>query len=230
MVPSRSLERLAGALALLCLAIAALLSGKPYFTNASRPPRGISDPGVAIQVARSIGEVDMILGEAPSPDREAMRFKQRIDFVFVGAYAALFVTLGLLLVRQGGWGWAAGPAAIICAGGAAAFDVLENRAILRIVDTSLYRTPPQMINAIRSSSAAKWNLAALTLVLLSSLFFRQPRWYMRLVGVLMVAAAAMQMYGMRDNRFLVWQAVPAAASLAGVAVVFLVARRSEKIA
>ena len=32
------------------------------------------------QVARSVGEVDAILGEAPSPDREAMRIKQYIDF------------------------------------------------------------------------------------------------------------------------------------------------------
>jgi len=151
-----------------------------------------------------------------------MRFKQRIDFGFIAAYTALFLTLGWLLIRQGGWGWAAGPAALICAVATALFDVLENRAILRILDVPLFRTQPALINAIRSASAAKWNLAALTLAMLSVFFFRRPGWAVRLVGVLMAATAAMEMYGLRDNRFLVWQGFPAAAALAGVAVVLLV--------
>ena len=111
------------------------------------------------------GEVDLILSEAPSPDREVMRFKQRIDFAFIAAYSALFFTLAWLLMRAGGWGWVAGPAAMFCAAGAAMFDVIENRAILRILDVPLYRTTPQMLAAIRSASAAKWNLAGLTLAM-----------------------------------------------------------------
>ena len=218
MIPTRNLERLAGALALLCLAIGALLLGKPYFTNAARPARGISDPVVALEVARSIGEVDLVLSEAPSPDRETMRFKTRIDFVFIGAYGALFVVLGWLLIRQGGLGWGAGIAALICAVATVLFDTSENRAILRILDVRLFRTQPGMINAIRSASAAKWNLSALTLALLSVYFFRRAGWASRVVGALLVAAAAMQFYGLRDNRFLVWQAYPAAAALAGIAI------------
>jgi hypothetical protein len=219
-ITTRSLERLAGALALFCLAMAALLLGKPSFTNASRPPRGISDPAVAIQVARSMGEVDHILGEAPSPDREVMRFKERIDFVFIGAYTGLFLTLGWLLMRGGGWGWFAGPAAMICAAGTAAFDVMENFAILRILDVPLYRMGPQMITAIRSASAAKWDLAGLTLALLSSYFFRSSRWGVRIIGGLFLLSAAMDFYGLRDNRFLVWQGLPAVAGMVGI-VVFL---------
>jgi hypothetical protein len=221
MIATASLERLAGASAMLCLALAVLLLGKPNFTNASRPPRGIADPGVAIQVARSIGEVDLILGEAPSPDREVMRFKQRIDFVFIGAYSALFFTLAWLLMRAGGWGWAAGPAAMICAAGTAVFDVMENRAILRLLDVPLYRTPPQMIGAIRAASAAKWDLAGLTLALLSGYFFHSPRWGVRLIGVLFLISAAMDFYGLRDNRFLVWQGLPGLAALVGIGVFML---------
>jgi hypothetical protein len=208
-------------LATLCLALAVLLMGKPGFTNASRPPRGIADPAVAMQVARSIGEVDLILSDAPSPDREVMRFKQRIDFVFIGAYTALFWTLAWLLMRDGGWGWMAGPAAAICGTATAFFDVLENRAILRILDVPLYRTPPALIAAIRSASAAKWSLAALTLALLSGYFFRTPRWSVRLVGILFLIASAMELYGLHDNRFLVWQGLPVMAALAGIAVLLL---------
>lgn len=206
---------------MLCLALVVLLLGKPYFTNASRPPRGIADPAVAIQVVRSIGEVDLILSDAPSPDREAMRFKQRIDFVFIAAYSALFFTLGWLLMRAGGWGWLAGPAAMICAAGAAVFDVMENRAILRVLDVPLYRTPPQMLAAIRSASAAKWELAGITLALLAGYFFHSPRWSVRLIGVLFLITAVMDFYGLRDNRFLVWQGLPAVAALAGIAVLLL---------
>jgi hypothetical protein len=224
MIPQRSLERLAGAFALFAIAIAALLLGKPYFTNAARPARGIQDPVVALQVARSIGEVDLVLSEAPSPDRETMRFKQNIDFFFIGGYTAMFLTLAWLLLRLGGWGWAAGPAAMICAVAAASFDVWENRAILRILDVPLFRTSPAMINAIRSASAAKWTLAAFTLAITSSYFFRRKGWLSRLAAALMVVTAAMDLYGLRDNRFLVWQGIPGLASLAAIAAALLVMR------
>src|ERR1041384_7707317 len=169
---SRKLERAAGVLAVLTLAFGALLAGKPYFTNASKPPRGIPSPGVALQVAQSVGDVDDILSDAPSPDREVMRFKQRIDFGFIASYCALFVLLGVLLTRKSGWARAAGIAAMIVAVAAAAFDVLENFAILRILDVPLLDTTGGMINAIRSASFAKWSLSAITLALLSVLFWR----------------------------------------------------------
>src|SRR5580658_6321588 len=121
--PSKGLplERLAGVLAVLCLVVAALLLGKPSFSNASLPVRGIDDPVIAIQAARSITDVDWVLGNAPSPDREVMRIKQRIGFAFIGAYTALLLTLALLLLRAGGIGRIAGPAALICVLGTAVF-------------------------------------------------------------------------------------------------------------
>src|ERR1700722_1060533 len=109
-VSSRKLERVAGVLAVICLAMMALLAGKPSFTNASRPPRGITDPAIALEVARSLGDVDLILGEAPSPDREVMRIKQYVDVGFIASITGLFMSLAWLLTRQGTWGRIAGPA------------------------------------------------------------------------------------------------------------------------
>src|SRR5580658_4030988 len=149
-------ERLAGTLAVLCLAIAALLLGKPSFSNASLPVRGIDDPVIAIQAARSITDVDWVLGNAPSPDREVMRIKQRIGFAFIGAYSTLLLTLALLLLRSGGLGRIAGPAAMICALATATFNVVENLAVLRILDVPLYETTGHMIRALRSASFASW--------------------------------------------------------------------------
>jgi hypothetical protein len=224
LVKRLSLEQWAGALAVLCLAIAALLVGKPSFSNASLPVRGIDDPVIAIQAARSLTDVDWVLGNAPSPDREVMRIKQRVGFAFIGAYTALFLTLALLLLRTGGFGRIAGPAATICAFATAGFNVAENLAVMRILDVPLYETTAPMIGAIRSASFATWALAALTLALLSALFLRSPRVIMRCVGGLFLVTAAMQLYGLRDNRFLVWEGGPAALTLVGVAIALLLRR------
>ncbi len=218
------LERLAGALAVLCLAIAALLVGKPSFSNSSLPVRGVDDPVIAIQAARSITDVDWVLGNAPSPDREVMRIKQRLGFAFIGSYTALFLALALLLLRSGGVGRIAGPAAMICALATAGFNVAENVAVLRILDVPLYETTAAMIGAIRSASFASWALAGMTLALLSAYFLRSPRIMMRCVGALFIVTAAMQIYGLRDNRFLVWEGGPAALALVGVAVAMLLRR------
>ena len=94
----RSPERAALALAVLCAVLLILVQGRPYFTTSSFPQRGIADPQVAMQMARSVPEIDAILGEAPSPDRVVMRMKQYIDFAFIAAYTALFVVMSWALI------------------------------------------------------------------------------------------------------------------------------------
>jgi hypothetical protein len=130
---------------------------------------------LALQFVRSVEEVDWILGDAPSPDREVMRIKQKIDFAFIGAYSALLVTLALIVRRLGGWKQATGIAAGICGIATGVFDVIENRAILNILDVPLRNTTPAMLNAIRQASVVKWSLAAATLILLSSYFVPSRR-------------------------------------------------------
>jgi hypothetical protein len=224
-LPENKLQRIAGALAVLCLMAIGLLQGPPHFTNASRPPRGIADPGVALQVARNAAEVDDILGDAPSPDREVMRQKQYIDFGFIAVYAMLLITLALLLARESYGRHAAGVAVIICAGATAAFNALENLTILQILDVPLRQTTPAMIDAIRGASTARWALMAVTLALLAGLFlaYRPTRgalWALKLIGALLAVSAAADLYGLRDNRLLVWGGYPAAAALAGIAALW----------
>jgi hypothetical protein len=213
-------ERVVGVFALLCLALAVLMMGPPKFSNASRPPRGMGDPAVAIQVIRNVGEVDDILSEAPSPDREAMRIKQYIDFGFIASYAGLFFTLALLLMSVGAWGKIAGLAAGICGLAAAGFDIRENFAILRILDVRLEETTAPMMNAIRSASAAKWVLSAVALALLSSYFWCDKRWFRRIIGALLVAGAALQVYGLVDNVWLARQGLFLAVAMIGLVALF----------
>jgi hypothetical protein len=168
------LERLALLLAMLTAASFILLLGRPSFTNASRPPR-FGDPMLALQFARDVQDVDWILGDAPSPDREVMRVKQYVDFGFIACYTGLLLALAALAIRKGGWRQAIGIAAGICGLAAGVFDVLENRAILNLLDVPLRATTPAMIQAIRGPSTAKWILAGVTVVLLSSAFIRIPK-------------------------------------------------------
>src|SRR5580765_664951 len=97
-----SLERVALLLAMLTVAAFVLLVlGRPAFTNASKPRFG--DPMLALQFARDVQDVDWILGDAPSPDREVMRVKQYVDFGFIATYTGLFLALAARAIRKGGW-------------------------------------------------------------------------------------------------------------------------------
>jgi hypothetical protein len=161
-------------LAMLTAAAFILLMGRPSFTNASRPPR-FGDPTLALQFARDVQDIDWILGDAPSPDREVMRIKQYEDFGFIVCYAALCAALSALAVRKGGWRRIAGIAAGVCGVAAGVFDVLEDRAILNLLDIPLRATTPAMIQAIRGPSTAKWILTGVTVVLLAASFIRIPK-------------------------------------------------------
>lgn len=220
-----SLERVAGFSALACLVISILLLGKPAFSNASLPVRGITDPVIAIQAAHSTMDVDYVLGEAPSPDREVMRVKERIGFASLAAYLILFLALSALLLRSGALGRMLAPAAIVLALAAAGFGAAGNLSVLRLLDVNLFETTGKMINAIRSAAFAYWMLDSLTRLLLSLYFFRTPKLLWRLTGVLFAIAALMQFYGLRDGQYLVLASLPSGLALLLIAVIMLFPRR-----
>ncbi len=211
------LERYVGLVAVLNLAMIALLLAHPHFSNASRPVRGVSDPILAMEMVRNIPEVDAVLADSPSPDRETMRIKQYADFGFIGAYAALYVLMSLLLIREGR---SLAISAAVLGVLAAVFDVIENIGILRIVDVDLEHTTQAMVDAIRYPSLIKWTLASLALGLLGILAWRTGRPGLRIVGILNVAAALLGLYGLVDNRFLQWLGLPMLAGLISLAVLY----------
>jgi len=190
-----------GILAVLCAAMIALQMGKPHYTNASVPQRAFGDPNLSIQFARGIDDIDAVLGDAPSPDREVLRIKLYFDFAFIASYVALFLTLSLPLARaRGGADWARGwpqilgIAAAVCGMSAGAFDVLENLAQFRILDVPLRQTTPAMINAIRSAAAAKWWLATVTLAFLG-VYLRSPNSMARTWGAVSIGVSILVAIG-----------------------------------
>jgi hypothetical protein len=214
-------ERAVGWIALLTVAMIVVLSAKPEFSNATRPPRGIASPVVALEVARDVNEVDAIVGDAPSIDREVMRMKQYLDFGFIACYTALYLALSVLLARSFEWGRAPAIAAAVCGVAAAVFDVIENLAILRVLNVKLSQTSQAMVDAIRRPSLIKWTLAFAALTLLSSFFLAQRRRVMRAIGAVNVLAAMLGFYGLYDNAFLVWSGIPMLVGLVGLAGVAL---------
>jgi hypothetical protein len=212
-----TLRRWIGFAAVLNLAMIALISGRPYFSNASRPVRGIINPVLAMEVLRNISEVDMVLGEAPSPDREVMRIKQYVDFGFIGGYAALYVLMAMLL-RDQGRAIAISAAALGIA--AALCDVIENLGILRVVDLDLAHTTQAMIDAIRYPSLVKWTLASLALGLLGILAWRAGNIGLRIVGALDLLAGLVAITGVWDNRLLQWMGLPMLAGLVALAILY----------
>jgi hypothetical protein len=155
--PVKRLALLAAVLTLGCLAI---LAGPPFFSTASVPERWPSSPALEVESVTGTEDLRLTLGDAPSQDRETMRLKTEIDFAFIAAYVTLLVSMGLLLAREGGWKRVAGVTAAILALAAGVFDVLENLAILDILDVRVASTTETMMAAIRQPSRTKWLLLA----------------------------------------------------------------------
>jgi hypothetical protein len=208
-------RRTTGLLALWCIAILILMSVRPNFSNASKPQNGIPDPVLSLQMAHSITDVDAVLGDAPSADREVMRAKQYEDFGFIAGYLALYLMLAIMLAQTyPKKRWAAILAAI--AGTAAAvFDVLENLAILRIVDAPLAQTSEYMIWKMHSLSEIKWYAGFVALLGVSLYFGYDRRKTAKIVYGINTLAAVLGMAALEFNESL----LPAAAGLIGLGLI-----------
>lgn len=202
-----------------------LMFAPPRFTNASKPQHGIPDPVLALQMARDLADVDAVLSEAPSADREVMRTKQYEDFGFIAGYACLYLTLSWLLARAYSRtrrvAYALAIAAALSGTAAAALDVIENFAILRIVDVNLAATTPAMIEAIHRPAMFKWACGFIALGLLSTYFLWDRRGTTKVVGAIDAAACILGLIALYENALLAYAAGLIGLGLAGAAAVFL---------
>jgi len=214
-------ERIAGLLALWCIAMLALMFSPPHFTSASKPQHGIPDPVLALQMAHDLADVDAVLGEAPSTDREVMRTKQYEDFGFIAGYACLYLALSWLLARNYPRARAVAIVAATAGVAAAVLDVMENFAILRIVDVNLAATTQAMIDAIHYPSMFKWACGFIALGLLSTYFLWDRRRTAKVVGAIDAAACCLGLIALYDNALLAYAAGLIALGLAGAAIVLL---------
>ncbi len=207
------LERWTGLLAVLNIAMIAILWGRPSFSNASRPVRGITSPVLAMESARNVTEVDAILSDVPSPDREAMRVKEYAGFGLIACYAALLIVMSRML-RPSGAALAAGISSAL----AAICGAIGNLSILRLLDVDLAHTTQALIDAVRYPSLIEWALLSLSLGLLAIPLLRAPRRGFRVVGAFFVLSALLGMLGLFRNNILAWTGPCTLAGLLGLAI------------
>jgi hypothetical protein len=219
------LERIAGLLALWCIAMLVLMFASPHFTSASKPQHGIPDPVLALQMAHDLADVDAVLGEAPSADREVMRTKQYEDFGFIAGYACLYLVLSWLLARTYSRtrrvAFVLAVVAAFSGIAAAALDIIENFAILRIVDVKLGATSQSMIDAIHYAAMYKWACGFIALGLLSTYFLWDRRRTAKVVGAIDAAACILGLIALYDNALLAYAAGLIGLGLVGTAIVLL---------
>ena len=195
-------QRIAWALAAWCVVFLVVLAGRPSFTNASLPVRGVADPVVGLQMSRDAADVEAIVGDAPSADREVMRIKQYVDFALIAGYLALALLIAAALVRtrHRRLGLVVGGLAVL----AGLADVLENLGTLRVVNLTLAQLTPVTLDALRLASITKWNLLLSASTLLATITVTRRQWYLRTAGLLGLAGAALTAAGLFYNSILVW--------------------------
>lgn len=153
-------------------------------------------------MARNVDEVEAIMGDAPSADREVMRIKQYVDFALIAGYLALAVMIATALARTRHRRLALvmGGVAVL----AAFADVLENLGTLRVVNLTLGQLRPVTLDALRLASITKWNLLLTANTLLATITVVRRQWYLRTAGFLGLAGATLTAVGLFYNSILVW--------------------------
>jgi hypothetical protein len=153
-------------------------------------------------MARDADEVEAILGEAPSADREVMRVKQYVDFALIAGYCSLAVLIATALKRSGRT-WIA-PMLNFLVIVAVSLDVRENLATLRVVNLNLNQLTPAMLASLRFTSIAKWIALTAAVTLLATVAVARRHWYPRAAGFLSLGGAAISVAGLFYNALLAW--------------------------
>src|SRR6266850_606388 len=129
------------------LAVAIGLAVVSHFKPPRALPDGVHSPTLALDLIRDRVLLPNIL--RPN-ERAQMTRALAIDFLFIAAYTVFFTLLGAASFASGGWWRVAGAVVIAAVIGAAVYDVLENLAMLDILNGGA-RLP-------RAFSLAKWRL------------------------------------------------------------------------
>jgi hypothetical protein len=172
-------------------------------------PRGFTSPVLAMELARSMEEVEMIVGEPGHSDRSEMREQQYMDFAFIAAYWLEFSLISILLWRRNfRFAKALGVFAGLCATLAALLDVRENLAILKVLSVSPTPENDPLVLAVRHAAVPKWALLFVAMILLSFVFLGRRDWHQRsglpflVTGLLFILTGSIGLIGLTTREAL----------------------------
>lgn len=178
----------------------------------SRPP-----PILALEMARDMKDVEAVVGrEVGGGDRGLMAELQYTDFAFIVSYWAEFLLISYLLSRRERFfnripvpaPKVLAAAAGLCATAAAAFDFVENLAILRVLKLAAEPRYDGLARQIYSAAVWKWGLLFVAMSLLSFVFLGRRDWasargvLFMLPGLGFLAAAVLGSYAVLTNNML----------------------------
>jgi len=164
--------RIVGVLALLVVLVAilmAIVQGQFEAIPEGGLPGGFQGRVLAMEFVSNTTDIYQILGPYGPHNFEIMRTVLMIDFVWIGCYALLFVTISLLLMRRNcPWARYLGFLALIAGVASAAFDVRENRRILAVLSQFPY--DQNLVNQVNDAALLKWTLGFVAIALLAIAF------------------------------------------------------------
>jgi len=162
-----------------------ILNGVMLAVFPARPVRenvpGFTSPVIAFELASSPAHVFGILGEPGAPERSAaveeMDRGNRIDFLFMVSYAALYAGIALLLAARGRL--PSGVAAILLALAVLMWvgDVLENRELLYLSGVVEPDAMTASLARLRVFTILKWHAIFGASGISAFFIWREPGWW-----------------------------------------------------
>lgn len=130
---------------------------------------GFSGPVMALEFVETKEQAHAILD--PN-NREPMRRQIYLDFAWILFYGLLYLAVSALLSRRNcPWASYLAAAALIAGVGAAAFDLVENLGMLRVVNDPTITQSTLAELHIRDAAIVKWTLTFVALAILAITFY-----------------------------------------------------------
>jgi hypothetical protein len=191
------LVRTIGVLALLVVLVAVSMMLVELGYQKPRDDLGFRNRGTALQFVVDASGISKILGPDASVNRPILRKVILIDFAFILGYVSLFIAISVLLFRRNcPWARYLALMALVTGVTAAAFDVRENIAMLKVLDCFPCDPGPFLINTINDSALAKWCTSFVTIGLLAIAFQDLPSNLARWISITFTLTALLGLVGL----------------------------------
>ncbi|MEB2285054.1 MAG: hypothetical protein B6D46_09950 [Polyangiaceae bacterium UTPRO1] len=165
------------AVLLLSVAMLAAFPASP----AERNVPGFTSPVVGFELATTPEEVLGILGHPGNPARaavvERMNRGNRIDFLFMIAYPALYIGIVLLLRARGRLTGSLGRVAMLLPGVMWLGDVLENRELLALAALTDPAAMAGALARLRPCTLVKWHALFAMSILVAYPIWKDRSWW-----------------------------------------------------
>jgi hypothetical protein len=191
------------------LVLSVVLLGVFPTTPARRNLPGLQSPIVGFELARTPDDVAGLLGDPGTPERAEYAAKMdhgnRLDFVFMLAYAAFHAAIALRLAARGRLPRSLLVVLLVLAADMALFDALENRELLFLSTAAPSPEMDASLVRLHIFTLLKWYAIFGSAGLLAPFLWREPDWW-RFAAPLFALAALCGVVGLVHPPGIEWGA------------------------